>query len=85
MAEVEISVLTRKCINERFATQEELRKNTTAWYDRPNAARTTINRQFTTNDTRISIKRLYPICCNNNFTRYWYELIINRSNFYRIN
>jgi hypothetical protein len=60
MAEIELSVLTRQCIRGRIATEEALRANTTAWQDRRNATKATIDWQFTAEDARIKLKRLYP-------------------------
>lgn len=60
MAEIELSVLTRQCIQGRIATEEALRTKTTAWHDRRNAAKATIDWQFTAEDARIKLKRLYP-------------------------
>jgi len=60
MAEIELSVLTRQCIQGRIATEAELRTKSTAWQDRRNAAKTPIDWQFTAEDARIKLKRLYP-------------------------
>jgi hypothetical protein len=60
MAEIELSVLTRQCIQGRIATEEALCAKTTAWQDLRNAARTPIDWQFTTEDARMKLKRLYP-------------------------
>jgi hypothetical protein len=60
MAEIELSVLARQCTKGRIATEEVLRTKTTAWHDRRNAARVTIDWRFTTEDARIKLKRLYP-------------------------
>lgn len=60
MAEIELSVLTRQCIQGRIATEEVLQAKTTAWQNRRNAAKATIDWQFTADDARIKLKRLYP-------------------------
>ena len=60
MAEIELSVLTRQCIKGRIATEEDLRAKTTAWQARRNAAQATIDWQFTAEDARMKLKRLYP-------------------------
>lgn len=60
MAEIELSVVTAQCIKGRIATEEELRTQTTAWMNRRNAATATIDWQFTVEEARIKLKRLYP-------------------------
>lgn len=60
MAEIELSVLTRQCIKGRIATEDALRAKTTAWQDRRNAAKATIDWQFAAEDARMKLKRLYP-------------------------
>jgi hypothetical protein len=60
MAELELSVLARQCLDDRFADQPALTKAVAAWETRRNATRTTIDWRFTTNDARIKLKHLYP-------------------------
>ncbi len=61
MAEVELSVFSRQCLNRRIADQETLASEAAAWEKRRNAAHTTIDWQFTAADARIKLKRLYPV------------------------
>ena len=61
MAEVELSVLARQCLNRRIADRDTLASEAAAWEKRRNAARTTIAWQFRTADARIKLKRLYPV------------------------
>jgi DDE superfamily endonuclease len=61
MAEIELSVLSRQCLDRRISTMEELRNETRAWQQRRNATSKTIDWQFTTADARIKLKRLYPV------------------------
>jgi len=60
MAEIELRILNGQCLNRRMDTIEEVAQQTRAW----EAARTRqskkINWQFTTEDARIKLKRLYP-------------------------
>jgi hypothetical protein len=60
MAEIELSILGRQCLSRRIDTVEELRRETKAWEASRNAAGTTVDWQFTTENARIRLKRLYP-------------------------
>jgi hypothetical protein len=60
MAELELAVLERQCLRQRFGDQATLARAVTAWADRRNAATATIDWRFTTSDARIKLKRLYP-------------------------
>lgn len=60
MAEIELSVLSRQCLNRRIPDKETLIAEVAAWEEARNAARTTINWQFTTADARTKLRRLYP-------------------------
>ena len=60
IAEIELSVLSRQCLNRRIASIEEVRHEIDAWQTARNGASVRINWQFTTNDARIKLRRLYP-------------------------
>ena len=60
MAETELSVLTRQCLNRRIADAETLVCEVAAWQERRDLAQTRIRWQFTTKDARIKLRRLYP-------------------------
>jgi hypothetical protein len=60
MAETELSVLCRQCLDRRIDRQETMTKEIAAWEDERNANKSTIDWQFTTADARIKLKRLYP-------------------------
>ena len=60
MAEVEISVLGGQCLARRIPDQKTLVTEIAAWEDRRNDAQATINWQFTTQEARRKMKRLYP-------------------------
>jgi hypothetical protein len=60
MAETEFSVLSRQCLDRRIGDETTLIQEITAWEDRRNKAEATVNWQFTTNDARIKLKKLYP-------------------------
>jgi hypothetical protein len=60
MAEISISTLARQCINRRIPDLVTLNKEITAWCNVQNNILTPINWQFTTEDARIKLRRLYP-------------------------
>jgi transposase len=60
MAETELSVLTKQCLNRRLADKTTLVCETAAWEASRNTARCRIDWQFTTENARIKLKRLYP-------------------------
>jgi hypothetical protein len=60
IAEIELSALTRQCLDRRIPTLHEVASQAAAWHqDRNNAAKT-IHWQFTTPDARVKLHRLYP-------------------------
>jgi hypothetical protein len=61
IAEIELSVLSRQCLDRRIQDAETLRNETRAWQQARNAASKTVDWQFTTADARIKLKRLYPV------------------------
>lgn len=60
IAEIEINVLSRQCLDRRIDTLEEMRAETRAWEKQRDHAQSRIDWQFTTDDARIKLKRLYP-------------------------
>jgi len=60
MAEIELSVLTRQCLDRRIPDQEFLQKEVAAWETQRNINNTQVDWRFTTSDARIKLKRLYP-------------------------
>jgi hypothetical protein len=60
MAEIELSVLSRQCLDRRIPDKETLEQETAAWERARNATGATVNWRFTTADARIKLKRLYP-------------------------
>jgi hypothetical protein len=60
MAEIELSVLARQCLNRRLDDRAMMEREVAAWVAARNGASTTIDWQFTTADARIKLKRLYP-------------------------
>ena len=60
VAEPELSVLTRQCLNDRMGTQSEVERRVGEWESDRNDRQKGINWRFTTEDARIKLKRLYP-------------------------
>lgn len=60
IAEVELSVLSRQCLNRRIPDIVTLSKEVNNWSEERNSAQTGVDWQFTTKDARIKLKRLYP-------------------------
>ncbi len=60
MAEIELSVLARQCLDRRVPDAETLKAEVAAWQDRRNARAAPVDWRFTTEDARIKLTRLYP-------------------------
>ena len=60
MAEIELHVLNGQCLNRHISTMEEVKREINARQDNRNNKGGSINWQFTTKDSRIKLKRLYP-------------------------
>ena len=60
MAETELSILTKQCLDRRIPDQPTLVAEVTAWETQRNETECKIDWQFTTDDARIKLKRLYP-------------------------
>jgi len=60
MAEIELNVLIRQCLNRRIPEMATVTTEVEAWQNHRNTQNATINWQFTTKDARIKLKRLCP-------------------------
>jgi hypothetical protein len=60
MAEIELSVLMRQCLDRRIPDEETLKREINAYEGRRNEAKETIDWQFTCKDARVKLHRLYP-------------------------
>ena len=60
MAEIELGVLARQCLNRRIPDQGVLRRETGAWQQQRNRDTIRVDWRFTTADARIKLKSLYP-------------------------
>jgi hypothetical protein len=61
IAECELSVLARQCLNRRIADEPTLRSEVEAWVQELNQANVKVDWHFTTADARVKLKRLYPV------------------------
>lgn len=61
VAECELSVLRRQSLRTRVADIETVRRKLLAWETDRNQRQTGVDWQFTTDDARIKLKRLYPV------------------------
>jgi hypothetical protein len=60
IAEMELSVVARQCLDRRIPNLAALRREVAAWQKARNAAVVTVDWQFTTADARVKLKKLYP-------------------------
>lgn len=60
MAEIEIGVMVRQCLDRRIPDQNTLKREIKAWQDERNKKGVCVNWRFTTADARVKLKSLYP-------------------------
>ena len=60
VAEIELSVLARQCLDRRIPDASTLTREVAAWQQQRNAAKTSVHWRFTTADARIKLNKLYP-------------------------
>ena len=60
MAEIELSILNRQCLNRRIGDQQIMKKETSAWEKSRNGHSSPMNCRFTTKDARMKLAKLYP-------------------------
>ena len=70
MSEIELSILSRQCLDRRIGSQIELARAVAAWQAKRNAQEVGINWRFTTAEARIKLKHLYPSIADWQNTRY---------------
>lgn len=61
MAEIELSHLSRQCLDRRIADKDIMSAEVLAWCNDRNNEKIKIDWQFTTADARIKLKKLYPV------------------------
>jgi transposase len=64
MAEIEFSIFARQCLDRRFPDERTLQREVKALEEERNSKCLTINWQFTSEQARIKLKRLYPSFSN---------------------
>jgi hypothetical protein len=60
VAEIELSVLARQCLDRRIGSAEQLRAEASAWVAERNADQSRVVWKFTTADARVKLRHLYP-------------------------
>jgi hypothetical protein len=60
IAEIELSAMTRQCLNRRISSITSLSAELSAWEVSLNDKLKTVDWQFTTDSARIKLRRLYP-------------------------
>jgi hypothetical protein len=60
VAEIELSVLARQCLDRRIPSAAELKREVSAWEEPRNERAVEVQWRFTTADARIKLHRLYP-------------------------
>ncbi len=60
MAEIELNVVTGQCLNRRIDNIEVVGRESRAWQEARNNKNAKVNWQFSTEDARIKLSRLYP-------------------------
>jgi len=60
MAEIELNVVIGQCLSRRIDNIEEVRSEVSAWQRHRNNKEAKVNWQFTADDARIKLSRLYP-------------------------
>ncbi len=60
MVEIELSILSKQCLDRRIADIETLAREVLTWVELRNAKRATIDWQFTQNKARDKFQKFYP-------------------------
>jgi hypothetical protein len=60
MVEIELSILSEQCLDDRIPDEQSLRREVEAWQAERNEQRATVNWRFRTSDARVKLERLYP-------------------------
>lgn len=61
VAEIELSVLSQQCLDQRIPSVEKLSRELAAWQQQRNSTASKVIWRFTTEDARVKLKHLYPI------------------------
>lgn len=60
MAEIELGILARQCLDRRIPNRAKLKREVAAWESQRNLSKNKINWQFQTKDARTKLHQLYP-------------------------
>ena len=60
IAEIELSVLSRQCLDRRIGSASELARELASWQNQRNTDASVVKWRFTTEDARIRLRHLYP-------------------------
>ena len=60
MAEIELSILQRQCLDRRVPDEQTLKQEIASWEERRNRQNATIDWRFSLDDARTKLMRLYP-------------------------
>jgi len=60
IAEIELSVMGRQCLGQRIGDMDSLNAELKGWQEERNAGEKSVDWQFTTEDARVHLRRLYP-------------------------
>jgi hypothetical protein len=58
---MELSVLSKQCLERRIPTVEELNREIKAWQKERNQTASKVIWRFTTEEARVKLKHLYPV------------------------
>jgi hypothetical protein len=61
VAETELSVLSKQCLDRRISSKEKLKKEIEEWQKERNQTASKVIWKFTTDDARVKLKHLYPV------------------------
>lgn len=60
VAEIELNVLQKQCLNRRIDDVNRIKEEVRHWQNYRNSRKSKVNWRFTTKNARIKLKRLYP-------------------------
>ena len=60
MAEIELSILSRQCLDHRIPDQNTLKVEVATWESNRNQDKHKMDWRFTIKDARVKLKTLYP-------------------------
>jgi hypothetical protein len=60
LAAIELSILSRQCLDRRIPDQETVKQEIAAWQEKRNAIAQPMEWRFTNEDARVKLKKLYP-------------------------